>query len=158
MDNLAKLYLFRIYLTYFISTIITLFFIIKIYKKIKYKRNILNYKKARENVKDFKQKYENIYEFLTLIFISIWIVITLYLDSIALMDLKNVLTENYVKEYCEVYRITKKSGIVTRTMRCVNGSNQVVFNYLGDEIEKGTKVEIRYYKHIKIGSVYVIDE
>lgn len=158
MDNLAKLYLFGIYLLYFIASIIALFFIIKIYKKMRYKKNILNYKEARKNIKDFKQKYEKKYEFITLIFIAIWIVLTLYVDSIALMDLKNVLTENYVKEYCKVSRISKDKGITIRTISCANSTKKIVFSYLGDEIDKGTNVEVRYYKYIKVGSVYRVND
>lgn len=84
----------------------------------------------------------------------------IYVSTIFLADLPNIITNKYEIVECTVENVYTKSNNTRRqSLYCKNDNGETIhFVYIGDPLAKDVKIQAYYYKHIEIGQIVKIIE
>lgn len=158
MTNLTYKLIIETYIAGIIGLIVSIFFVFKIYAKIIRKEKILNKKNMQEMAIPFYNKNNKIIDFLLICLMLFWILLTIDVAKGCILDLDNVIKNNYIVTECQISSKTSEEKIKNRTISCKNDKKEITFTYLGYKFPVGTFVNVNYYENLEIGQINKIME
>lgn len=140
--------------------IIAIYFIIKILKYFIKKENIFTDKYVSNSIKESMKKYPLRYNIVNIIMMVPLIFFMIYTNIIFLPDLPNIIKNKYEIEECTVSNVyTKSNNTLKQSLSCKDDDGETInFDYVGEPLSKGVKIQAYYYKHIGIGQIVKIVE
>ncbi len=145
--------------SYIFMLLLSIFMVVKLIKKYLKGETIINYDKIEKSFNEHFKNNRKIYELLSQLFFYLIISTTLYMSTYTIVEIPNIIQGKYTTDMCTVDSTSDTENTGSKGIICHNKKNEKIeFSYYGNSIENGVEIRIEYYKHIKVGNVYVIDK
>lgn len=83
----------------------------------------------------------------------IWIAMAIHINIPCIKSLSGFINNKNEIIFCEIDSSDKSSFLGANYVNCKDKKNIIGFAYMGPLLEKGTKITVKYYKHINIGEI-----
>ena len=148
------------YVIYIIAVVFAIYFIVIIFKYFIKNENIFVDKDVSHSTKKVDEKNALRYNIANIIIMLAYIFLIIYVSTIFLADLPNIITNKYEIVECIVSDVyTKSNNTQRQSLYCEDDDGKTIhFVYAGNPLTKDVKIQAYYYKHIEIGQIVKIIE
>ena len=150
------------YIVCLAEILIIVYGIYRLYRVIKLKETFFPTEKTKyyRKIKDIREKknliklYDILFGFIFIFCFGMFI-----FDWKCILDITNVLTNNYNELVCTVTSSNnnEENTFEARIVYCDYDGKEILVNYYGGVIEKDSRIKLKYYKYIEVGEIVNIN-